>query len=202
MKSLDTRFLNGVQSKGLPAWAIMACVPENPESSEFVEYVTTIAAARRGITPARLKVLAETAHIDILRPSKGSAPASDTVLFATLVCEAIREIVAFFPYVSDILDENSGGTWSSRNMKPYEFFSNALRVAGGGDCEDKAREACEIFRGIIRMKFKQTQTVAAGAWAVARCYVPMLVLGEVEARAVTEYDKVRRTLFAHFFGTM
>lgn len=192
MKSLDTRFLNGSRAKGLPAWIIMTCAPENPEAPEFVEYILRIAAKRRGISEESLLRLARAASADILRTSKTSGPASETILFATLVGEAVREVVAFFPYVTDMVDGNSGTSWSPSRVHPYEFFSSALRVAGGGDCEDKAREVCEIYRGIMRMTFDPEQhEVAGAAWAVSRCSVPLMVLGEVESRAVTDYDRER-----------
>lgn len=191
MASLDTRFLNGARSKGLPAWSIMAYAPERPEHPEFVEYVMKIAGNRRGLSERELMALADSASDDIFRKSKTRAPAPDTVLFATMVGEAVREVAAFYPYVTDMIDANTGTRWSSTRVRPYELFSAALRVAGGGDCEDKAREVCEIFRGIMRMNFGETHRIARGAWAVSRCYIPLMVLGEVESRATSEYDRER-----------
>jgi hypothetical protein len=191
MKSLDTRFLNGATKRGLPAWIIMACAPERPESPEFVEYIVRVAAQRRGMSADALVKIAAAASEDALRSSKSSAPATETILFATVLGEAVREVACFYPYVTDMVDGNSGSVWSPSRVHPYEFFSSALRVAGGGDCEDKAREVCELYRGIMRMTFDPSQAVARAAWAVSRCYVPLMVLGEVESRAVTEYDRER-----------
>ena len=180
MSSIETNDWNDRKTKMFGAvWTLNK--PWAPDPPDFVDAFIGAAAARRGMSSAELGRLASAAAADISAKGKRHAPTQDTVKFAFLVAEGAHMVVMSSHYLTDMVDKNTkAAPWSSRKLEPVERMSAQLRLARAGDCEDCARDLCELFRSLVRSKPASDHPLHAAARLVAKCYVPLTILGFVD----------------------
>lgn len=179
MESLNTTFWNCDKTM-VPGFAWMLSMPWAPDAPEFLEGIVRAAASRRGIMPGDVDKLAAAALDDIFSKNteKPDAPQQETIRFAILVAEAAYLVASSVHYMTDMVDTNTY-SWRQSGLQPVERMSAQLRLSRAGDCEDYAREVSEVFRSLTRTSAPDRKVLDAAS-AVARCYIPLAILGLVD----------------------